>query len=78
MPETDLSRGMLISALGHLGRVDDAPKILAELKRLNPKYSFNAHVGRLPFLNPVDADRIKAGFAKVERKRIPRPEKFQR
>jgi len=33
-----------------LGRVDDARKILTELKQLNPKYSFDSHVGRLPFL----------------------------
>ncbi len=64
-PNTDLSRGLLISALGHLGRADEAQKVWAELKRTNPKYSFEEHVGRLPFRNPADAEKIKLGIAKA-------------
>jgi adenylate cyclase len=65
VPETDLSRGLLISALGHLGETDEARRIWAELKRVNPKYSFPEHVARLPFGNPGDADRIRDGLAKA-------------
>ena len=64
-PETDLSRGFLISALGHLGEVEEAQRVWAELKKVNPKYSFAAHIERLPFANPADAERIREGFAKV-------------
>jgi adenylate cyclase len=64
-PETDLSRGLLISALGHLGDIDEARRVRAELKQVNPKYSFAAHLARLPFSNPADAARIKDGFAKA-------------
>ena len=64
-PETDVSRGLLISALGHLGEVDEARSVRAELKQVNPNYSFAAHLARLPFTNPVDAERIKEGFAKT-------------
>jgi adenylate cyclase len=64
-PETDLSRGLLVSALGHLGEIDEARRIWAELKKINPKYSFAGHLARLPFSNPADADRIKGGFAKA-------------
>lgn len=64
-PETDLSRGLLISALGHLGQIDEARRVWAELKQVNPKYSFAGHLCRLPFSNSADADRIKDGFAKV-------------
>ena len=64
-PETDLSRGFLISALGHLGEVEEAQRVWAELKKVNPKYSFAAHIERLPFANPADADRIREGFAKA-------------
>ncbi len=60
-PETDLSRGLLISALGHLGHIDEARRVWSELKQLNPKYSFAGHLSRLPFSNPADADRIKDG-----------------
>lgn len=64
-PETDLSRGLLIAALGHLGEIDEARRIRAELKEINPKYSFAEHIGRLPFSNPADAERIRDGFAKA-------------
>ena len=64
-PETDLSRGLLASALGHLGEIDEARRIWAELKQVNPKYSFTQHLARLPFSNPADADRIKDGLAKA-------------
>ena len=63
--DTDLSRGFLIAALGHLGEIEEARRVWAELKKVNPKYSFAGHMGRLPFTNPADADRIRDGFAKV-------------
>jgi adenylate cyclase len=64
VPETDLSRGLLISALGHLGQIDEARRVWSELKQLNPKYSFVGHVSRLPY-SPADADKIKEGIAKA-------------
>ncbi len=64
-PGTDLSRGLLISALGHLGEIDEARRVSAELKEINPKYSFSEHIGRLPFTNPADAEKIKEGYAKT-------------
>ena len=64
VPETDLSRGLLISALGHLGQIDEARRVWSELRQLNPKYSFADHLSRLPF-SPADADRIKEGIAKA-------------
>ena len=64
-PGTDLSRAFLASALGHLGQTDEARQVWQELKEINPKYSFDEHVGRLPFKNSVDVDRIKEGFSKA-------------
>ncbi len=64
-PKTDLSRGLLVSALGHLGEVDEAKRVWAEVKQISPKYSFAGHLARLPFTNPADAERIKEGFAKA-------------
>ncbi len=65
VPDTDLSRGLLISALGHLGETDEARRVWDELGKVNPKYSFEKHLERLPFTNPADAERIKEGFAKA-------------
>ena len=57
--------GIAASALGYLGEIDEARRIWAELKQVNPKYSFTQHLARLPFSNPADADRIKDGLAKA-------------
>jgi len=65
MPGTDLSRGLLVSALGHLGDIAEARRVWAELKALNSKYSYADHLARLPFTNPADAERIKRGFEKA-------------
>jgi adenylate cyclase len=64
-PNTDLSRGLLISALGHLGEIDEARRVRAELKEINPKYSFPEHIGRLPFTDPTDVETIREGYAKA-------------
>jgi adenylate cyclase len=64
-PETDFSRGLLVSALGHLGEVDEARRVWAELKQINPKYVSSEHIGRLPFKNPEDARRITEGIEKA-------------
>ena len=65
VPDTDLSRALLASALGHLGDIDEARRIWTELKQVNPRYSFVEHLSRLPFSNPAGADRIKDGLAKA-------------
>jgi len=64
-PKTDLSRGLLIAALGHLGEIAEARHVWAALKEINPEYSFTEHIERLPFTNPADVERIKDGFAKA-------------
>jgi adenylate cyclase len=64
-PETDLSRGLLISALGWLGEIDEATRICAELRDVNPNYSFAGHLARLPFRNPDDGQRVKEGLLRA-------------
>ena len=64
-PSTDLSRAFLLSALGHLGRLDEARHIWRELKEIKPRYSYVDHFGRLPFKNPADADRFSNGLRKA-------------
>ncbi len=64
-PRTDLSRGLLVAALGHLGEVEEARRVWAEVKAISPTYTFAGHLARLPFTNPADAERIREGFAKA-------------
>lgn len=64
-PNTDFSRSLLASALGHLGEVDEARRIWHELEQINPKYSFAEHLGRLPFKNAEDAQRVAEGLKKA-------------
>ena len=65
MPKTDFSRALLTSVLGHLGEVEDARRVWAELIEINPNYSFTGHVGRQPFKRQEDVERIAGGLAKA-------------
>jgi adenylate cyclase len=66
VPETDFSRVALASALGHLvlGQVDEARRIWAELKEINPKYSLSEFIGRRP-LRAEDAEPLAGGLVKA-------------
>jgi TolB-like protein len=50
VPDSDMSRSLLISALGHLGRPDEARKVHAELMKINPKYDLAAYLARSPLM----------------------------
>jgi hypothetical protein len=65
VPETDFSRAYRASALGHIGDIEGAGLIWKELKEINPKYSFEEHVGRFPFKVQADVNRIRVGLAKA-------------
>jgi len=64
-PTTDLSRAFLACALGHLGKTEDARQVWRELKEINPKYSFQKHIGRLPFKYPAHAEKFAEGLRKA-------------
>ena len=64
-PTTDLSRAFLASSLGHLDEADEAHRVWNELKEINPRYSFDDHIGRLPFRDPADAERFLDGLHKA-------------
>ena len=64
-PTTDLSRACLVCGLGHLGKADEARQIWRELMEINPRYSFETHIARLPFKNPADADKFTEGLRKA-------------
>jgi adenylate cyclase len=65
VPETDFTRVFLASALGHLGDADEARKVWREVRRINPKYDFETHMGRLHFRNPADVEGIRQGLKKA-------------
>jgi adenylate cyclase len=65
VPNTDFSRAILASALGHLGEIDEARRVWAELMDINANYSFAGHVGRQPFKRPEDVERIAEGLRKA-------------
>jgi adenylate cyclase len=65
-PNTDLSRAFLASALGHLGKSDEAREVWRELKEINPRYSYLEHIGRLPFRDPADAEKFTQGLRKAD------------
>ena len=55
MPDTDASRGYLASALGHLGKFEEARQVWAELMAINPKYVDGR--AAQPDRGPAEADR---------------------
>ena len=65
VPNTDFSRAILTSALGHLGEVDAARQVWRELMAINPNYSFAGHIGRQPFKRKGDVERIAEGLNKA-------------
>jgi adenylate cyclase len=64
-PKTDLSRAYLASALAHLGDMKEARRVWAELQDINPDYSHEEHIGRLPFRDPADAAKMADGLRKA-------------
>lgn len=64
-PHTDVSRAFLASALGQLGRDEEARQVWQDLMQISPGYSFDEHVGRLPFQNPADIAGIRSGLTKA-------------
>jgi hypothetical protein len=70
-PTTDLSRALLASALGHLGRLDEARQICLELMEINPRYSYVDHFGRLPLeIRPRPTSSPKVSARRVWRSKM--------
>ncbi len=64
VPNTDFSRAVLAATLGHLGETEEARRVWGELMEINPKFSFQAYLGRQP-MRPEDAEHVAAGIAKA-------------
>ena len=65
-PNSEMSRVLLASTLGHLGRVEEARAEWREALRINPSYSLEQRRKSLPFKNPVDFERLVAGLSAAQ------------
>ncbi|PKA39175.1 adenylate/guanylate cyclase domain-containing protein [Rhizobium sullae] len=64
-PVTDVSRALLASSYGHLGRFDEARSAWQEVLRVNPDYSLEYRRKVLPYKNPADFELVVDGLRKA-------------
>ena len=64
MPDTDASRGYLASALGHLGKFEEARQVWAELMAINPKYVMAERLNRTA-VQPRQIEMVLDGARKA-------------
>jgi adenylate cyclase len=64
-PGTDSSRMLLAACYGHLGRLEEARAMWAELMQVNPNFSLAQRERVLPYRDPRDFQRIADGLAKA-------------
>ena len=64
-PSTDASRMLLAACYGHLGRLDEARSIWADLLKVNPDFSLAQRSRVLPYKNASDFERISEGLSKA-------------
>ncbi|WP_394887991.1 adenylate/guanylate cyclase domain-containing protein [Mesorhizobium sp. AaZ16] len=62
---TDVSRALLASSYGHLGRFDEARAAWQEMLRVNPNYSLEYRRKVLPYKNPEDFELVVDGLRKA-------------
>ncbi len=65
VPNTDMSRAYLAAVLALLGDDEGARQVWGELMAIKPCYSFEEGIGRTPFRNPQDLDRIRNGLLRA-------------
>jgi adenylate cyclase len=64
-PATDISRVLLASCYGHLGREAEARASWAKTLEINPNYSIEQKARVLPYKNPADWQRFVDGLGKA-------------
>jgi adenylate cyclase len=64
-PGTDSSRMLLAACYGHLGRMDEARAVWAELMKINTDFSLAQRARVLPYKDAGDFQRIVDGLAKA-------------
>jgi adenylate cyclase len=64
-PTTDASRMLLAACYGHLGRLEEARTVWAELLKINPDFSLAQRARVLPYKDTAEFERIATGLAKA-------------
>ena len=64
MPETDASRGYLASTLGHLGKLEEARQVWADLMAINPNYDLVERLKRTA-VQPRQIEMVLDGARKA-------------
>ena len=64
-PDTDMSRVLLATCYGHLGRIEEARTLWQEALRITPGYSLEHRRRVLPYKDPADFDHVVDGLRKV-------------
>ena len=65
-PKTDISRVLLASSYGHLGRIAEARFEWAEALRVNPRYSLEYRKQILPYKEQVDLNDFVQGLRRAD------------
>jgi TolB-like protein len=66
VPDTDMTRGLLVAALGHLGRIEEAQRVWTELMAISPNYSLRDRLTKgLPYSNPAHPAFLLDGLRKA-------------
>jgi adenylate cyclase len=63
--DTDIGRAWPASALGHLGEIEEARRLWAELLEINPSFSIEQRLARQRFARRADIDQVMAGLARA-------------
>jgi TolB-like protein/cytochrome c-type biogenesis protein CcmH/NrfG len=64
-PDTDMSRVLLASCYGHLGRAEEARRSWQEALRISPDYSLDHRRRVLPYKDPTDFEHLLDGLRKA-------------
>ncbi len=64
-PDHLISRIIMAAVYGSCGREKEARKEAAEVLRINPKFTVESFMGKIPYKNPSDRDRTSQGLRKA-------------
>ena len=64
-PDSDISRVLLASTYGHMGRFEESRVMWAEAMQINPDYSFEHRRRILPYKNSGDFEHLLDGLRKA-------------
>jgi adenylate cyclase len=64
-PDHIFSRVIMAAVYGACGREEEARKEATEVLRINPKFTVDSFMGKTPYKNPSDRERVSQGLRKA-------------